>query len=176
MHYVLKNDKQDGMGAAPLPYGKVRIFIAAGPKDADQSTTFLGEDWGKFTPIDDEMQLYLGVAQDIVVRRTIDKNENHRIAGNLSDQEVTVKYEIENFKEQAVTLDVRENLRHLRDQLAWGQRPRCAMGAGQGHHVRCPRSRQEHVRAASVSRETAAPQPRWQSGEDRRETQRHPQE
>ncbi len=117
MHYVLKNDKKDGMGAAPLPYGKVRIFIAPGPKDADQSTTFLGEDWGKFTPIDDEMKLYLGVAQDIVVRRTIEKNERHRIAGNLSDQELTVKYEIENFKNQAVTLDVQENLRHLRDEV-----------------------------------------------------------
>jgi hypothetical protein len=105
------------MGAAPLPYGKVRIFIAPGPKDADQSTTFLGEDWGKFTPIDDEMKLYLGVAQDIVVRRTIEKNENHRIAGNLSSQEVTVKYEIENFKEQAVTLDVQENLRNLRNEV-----------------------------------------------------------
>jgi hypothetical protein len=117
MHYVLKNDKANGMGAAPLPYGKVRIFIGPGQKDADQSTTFLGEDWGKFTPIDDQMQLYLGVAQDIVVRRTIEKNENHRIAGNLSNQEVTVKYEIENFKEQAVTLDVQENLRHLRDEV-----------------------------------------------------------
>ena len=39
------------------------------------STAFLGEDWGKFTPMDDEMRLYLGVAQDIVVKRTIDKNE-----------------------------------------------------------------------------------------------------
>jgi hypothetical protein len=117
MHYVLKNDKANAMGIAPLPYGKVRIFIAPGPKDADQSTTFLGEDWGKFTPIDDEMKLYLGVAQDIVVRRTIDKNENHRIAGNLSDQEVTVKYEIENFKDKAVTLDVQENLRHLRNEV-----------------------------------------------------------
>ena len=27
MHYVLKNDKADNLGAAPLPYGKVRIFI-----------------------------------------------------------------------------------------------------------------------------------------------------
>jgi hypothetical protein len=117
MHYVLKNDHANGMGVAPLPYGKVRIFIAPGPKDADQSTTFLGEDWGKFTPIDDEMKLYLGVAQDIVIRRTIEKNENHRIAGNLSNQEVTVKYEIENFKDQAVTLDVQENLRHLRDEV-----------------------------------------------------------
>ena len=34
------------------------------------------------------MKLYLGVAQDIVVKRTIDKNDNRRIAGNLFNHEV----------------------------------------------------------------------------------------
>ncbi len=115
MHYVLKNDKQNNLGGAPLPYGKVRIFIE-GSGD-DKATAFLGEDWGKFTPIDDEMKLYLGVAQDIVVKRTIEKNESKRIAGNLHNYEVIVKYEIENFKEQEVTLDVTENLRHIRNEI-----------------------------------------------------------
>ncbi len=115
MHYVLKNDKDNKLGLAPLPYGKARIFIAG--RNPDQSATFLGEDWGKFTPIDDEMKLYLGVAQDIVVKRIIEKNENHRVAGNLSSQEVVVSYEIENFKEQAVTLDVTEGLRFLRGEV-----------------------------------------------------------
>ena len=120
MHYVIKNDRAGGLGGAPLPFGKVRMFIA--PKDAkaaegDATTTFLGEDWGKFTPIDDEMKLYLGLAQDIVVKRTIDKNERHKIAGNLYDQEIIVKYEIENFKEQAVTLNVAESLAYVRNEL-----------------------------------------------------------
>ncbi len=115
MHYVLKNDKDDHLAPAPLPEGKVRIFIEGA--DKDKGTTFLGEDWGKFTPVDDEMRLYLGVAQDIVVKRTIDKNENLRIAGNLSNQSVVVKYEIENFKDQAVTLDVVENLRQVRNEV-----------------------------------------------------------
>ncbi len=117
MHYVLKNDKANNMGAAPLAYGKVRIFIEGGVQDKEKSTAFLGEDWGKFTPIDDEMRLYLGVAQDIVVKRTIDKNENIRVAGNLYNQSVVLKYEIENFKDQAVTLDIVENLRFVRNQL-----------------------------------------------------------
>jgi hypothetical protein len=117
MHYVLKNDKAHHLGAAPLPYGKVRIFIeGAGPK-AEASTAFLGEDWGKFTPKDDEMRLYLGVAQDIVVKRTIERNETKRVTGNLHNHDVVVKYEIENFKKQAVTLDVAENLRHLRNEI-----------------------------------------------------------
>jgi hypothetical protein len=113
MHYAIKNDKAGKLGTAPLPAGKVRIFIEGGKEN---STAFLGEDWGKFTPIDDEMKLYLGVAQDIVVKRTIEKNERHRTAGNLYDQEVIVKYEIENHKSQAVTLDVSENLRQIRTE------------------------------------------------------------
>jgi hypothetical protein len=115
MHYVLKNAKSDNLGAAALPYGKVRIFIEGnGP---DKATTFLGEDWGKFTPIDDEMKLYLGVAQDVVVKRTIDRNNNIRVAGNLFNQELVIKYEIENFKDKPVTLDVVENVHAIRNEV-----------------------------------------------------------
>jgi hypothetical protein len=115
MHYVLKNDKNNKLGEAAFPYGKVRIFIEG--NNPEKTTTFLGEDWGKFTPIDDEMKLYLGVAQDISIKRTIDRNNNQRVAGNLSNQDVIVKFEIENFKDKPVTLDVAENLRYLRNQL-----------------------------------------------------------
>lgn len=114
MHYVLKNDKANHLGIAPLQYGKVRIFIDG---NGEGNTAFLGEDWGKFTPIDDEMKLYLGVAQDVVVKRTIDKNEVKRIGGNVFNQEIVLKYEIENFKDQPITLDVVENLRHIRNEL-----------------------------------------------------------
>ncbi len=113
MHYVLKNDKANHLGAAPLQYGKVRIF----QEDGHGGTAFIGEDWGKFTPLDDEMRLYVGVAQDVVVKRTIDKNEQRRIAGNLYDREVVVKFEIENFKDKAVVLDVAENVRAIRNEL-----------------------------------------------------------
>ena len=114
MHYVLKNDQANQLGAHPLPYGKVRIFIDGGQPG---QTAFLGEDWGKFTPIDDEMKLYLGVAQDVVVKRTIEKNERKHVGGNVYDHEVILKFEIENFKDQAVTLDVVENLRHVRNEI-----------------------------------------------------------
>jgi hypothetical protein len=63
------------------------------------------------------MKLYLGVAQDVVVKRTIEKNENKKIGGNVSHQEVILKYEIENFKDKEVTLDVVENLRHVRNEV-----------------------------------------------------------
>ena len=102
MHYVIKNDKADGLGTAPLPDGKVRIFIDGGKDAAAGGAAFLGEDWGKFTPVDDEMRLYLGTAQDVVVKRTLERNEHHRTAGNLYDAEVIVKYEIENRKDKAI--------------------------------------------------------------------------
>jgi hypothetical protein len=115
MHYVLKNDKKNGLGGAPLESGKVRIFIeGGGPEDP---TAFLGEDWGKFTPVDDEMRLYLGVAQDVVVKRIIERNNKRRIAGNLYEYEVIVKFEIENRKDQPITLDVAEDIRNLRNQI-----------------------------------------------------------
>ncbi len=113
MHYVLKNDKENNLGLAPLQFGKVRIF----QDDGRGSTAFLGEDWGKFTPLDDEMRLYVGTAQDVVVRRTIDKNEQKRVAGNLFHREVIIKYEIENFKDKAVRLDVQESLRYIRNEV-----------------------------------------------------------
>jgi hypothetical protein len=118
MHYALKNSAASQLGKAPLPFGKARIFIE--PRDArdpNASTTFLGEDWGKFTPVDDEMKLFLGVAQDIVVKRTIDKNNRVRVAGSLYNQEVVLKFEIENFKDQPVTLDINETLRNVRSEV-----------------------------------------------------------
>jgi hypothetical protein len=116
MHYVINNDSAHGLGKAPLPYGKVRIFIEGAGENAQSSTAFLGEDWGKFTPRDDEMRLYLGVAQDIVVKRTLEHNEMQRVAGNLHNSDIIMKYEIENFKREPVTLDVVESTRHLRNE------------------------------------------------------------
>lgn len=120
MHYVLRNTKEKKLGRAPLQYGKVRIF----QEDGRGGTAFLGEDWGKFTPLDDEMRLSVGTAQDVVVRRTVDRNDQTRVAGNLYHREVVVKYEVENFKDSAVTLDIGENLRALRTEVTGGDNGR----------------------------------------------------
>jgi len=113
MHYVLKNDAAHQLGQFALPAGKVRIFQA----DNSGGSAFIGEDWGQFTPLDDELKLYLGLAQDIVVKRTIEKSEQQVVAGNLYRHKVVIKYEIENFKNAPLTLDVREDVRALRNQL-----------------------------------------------------------
>jgi hypothetical protein len=113
MHYVLKNDEEHNLGAFPLMAGKVRIF----QDDGRGTVAFLGEDWADFTPRDDEMTLYLGVAKDIVVKRTIERRDQKRVLGKLFDYDVIVKYEIENFKDSAVTLDIAESMPQLRREI-----------------------------------------------------------
>lgn len=120
MHYVLKNDKENGLGRFPLQPGKARIF----QDDGKGTTAFLGEDWAAFAAKDDELKLFLGVAKDIVVTRTIEKRERQQTAGPLSDYDIVVKYEIENFKDQPVTIDLAESVELLfREVVGNPQRP-----------------------------------------------------
>ena len=105
-----------GLGAGALPFGKARIF----QEDGNGGSAFVGEDWARFTPRDDELALYLGVARDIVVKRTIERSDRERISGELYRYDLVVKYEIENFKETPVTLDLVEHLRALRAEIGRG--------------------------------------------------------
>ncbi len=71
MYYRLINDKENKMGAFPLPYGKMRLFIKEPTSGGDEvrSQAFLGEDWAKYTPLFAPLDLYVGVAQDVKVER-----------------------------------------------------------------------------------------------------------
>ncbi len=113
MHYVLCNDRANGLGAYPLMPGKARIF----QDDGRGSVAFLGEDWAPFTPRDDDMALYLGVAKDIVIKRTIERRDERRVLGRLKEHDVVVKFEIENFKDTAVVLDIAEAIPSLRQEI-----------------------------------------------------------
>jgi len=113
MQYVLTNDEKHQMGRWPLPRGKARIFQI----DAQGGEAFLGEDWGEFTPIDDEMKLYLGLARDVKVERTVERNKRHTVHANRYHQEVIVKYTVQNFKDKACVLDIEEDLNALRNEF-----------------------------------------------------------
>lgn len=113
MHYVLKNDTENKLGAFPLMFGKARIF----QDDGRGTVAFLGEDWLQFTPLDDEAALYLGVSKDIVVKRTMDRRKQKRVRGQLYDYDIIIKFEIENFKDHAVTLDIAEHLTAIRNEI-----------------------------------------------------------
>jgi hypothetical protein len=113
-YYLMKNEKAAGLGGYPMPFGKVRIFL----KDAKGGEAFMGEDWGQFTPIDDEMKLYLGLARDVKVERTVKKNNRTQVHGNLHHQEVIVQYKMQNFKKEPLVLDIEEDMNALRDEFA----------------------------------------------------------
>jgi len=134
MHYKLTNDEKHGMGLFPLQPGKVRIFI----EDGRGGEAFLGEDWAKLTPLDDHMKLYLGQARDIVCKRIIQDNKRHVVRGNLFNQEIRIKYEIENFKDKPATLDIIEQMNRLARQ--YGGNPHgdaeWEIGAGTSKEIR----------------------------------------
>ena len=109
MHYRLTNDEKHKMGQFPLQPGKVRIFI----EDGKGGEAFLGEDWAGLTPLDDTMKLYLGESRDIVCTRIIESNERQGVRGNLVNQDIVIKYEIENFKDKPATLRIVEQLNRL---------------------------------------------------------------
>ena len=113
MHYEVKNDARNGLGVVPLEPGKVRIYL----QDGRGGQAFLGEDWGKLTPIGSKMRLYLGQARDIVCRRMVTFKEIRDIRGNLDDLQVRIRYEIENFKPDPVRLDMIEQLNRVADQF-----------------------------------------------------------
>ena len=118
MHYELKNDKENGLGLVPLEGGKVRIYI----NDNRGGEAFLGEDWGKLTPIGSKMRLYVGQAQDIVCKRMVEFKETRHIRGNLHDLQVRIRYEIENFKPLPARLDIIEQINAVADQFDHGAR------------------------------------------------------
>ena len=116
MHYRLENTAESGLGETALPAGKVRIFQQT---QRDEGAAFLGEDLADYTPVGRHADLFLGVAQDIVVRRTVEKIDQRPVAGNLVHWAVTVKYRIENFKDQPVTLRLAEQIEPLRQELGF---------------------------------------------------------
>ena len=113
MHYVLRNTTKRGLGAYPLMAGKARIF----QDDGRGTVAFLGEDWAPMTARGEDLALFLGVAQDVVVKRTIADRVEIPKVGPLKDVRVTVKFEIENFKDQEVTLDIAESMSALRSEV-----------------------------------------------------------
>lgn len=119
MHYVLRNDAAHGLGRFPLKPGKARIF----QDDGHGTVAFLGEDWAPFAARDDEWRLFVGVAKDVVVTRTVERREKRATAGPLSDYDIVVKYEIENFKDAPVVLDIAESIPRLRAEIL-GDKPR----------------------------------------------------
>jgi hypothetical protein len=95
------NDRTSGLGI-PLPAGKVRLF----KEDEDRSLEFVGEDLIAHTPKDEEVELTVGSAFDIVGERT--QVSRHKVTQReeVTDWEIKIR----NHKDVTVKVMVVEHL------------------------------------------------------------------
>ena len=110
--YKLANTQGAGLGEAILPAGRVRIQ----GEDGIGSTIFLGEDMLPATPPGEEAELRLGSVQDVTIKRRLMADEPFNVRRTrtspsrvvLQDVRREVRYELENFKNEPVTVHVHE--------------------------------------------------------------------
>jgi len=77
------NEEENGLGI-PLPKGILRVF----KEDSSGQLQFIGEDRIDHTPKDEEIDVYLGEAFDIVGERTV--SDRRHIGGNVYEYDVSV--------------------------------------------------------------------------------------
>ncbi len=112
IYYRISNSDEAGLGEAPIPGGKVRIFH----RDGKGGELFLGEDGMESLPIGGSAELFLGESRDISVRTAvmeqtpvnIRRNVENRIV--LYDLDEIVRFRVENFKDTPVTLNLRRHI------------------------------------------------------------------
>lgn len=100
MVYRLQNDAKHALGQFPLYAGKARLY----QKDSQGTQAFLGEDWGAYTPLMKPMDLYLGNAKEVKIERFAFASKEVNRRGVVVDVEEVWKFQLENFKKDAVPL------------------------------------------------------------------------
>lgn len=95
-----KNSKENHMGF-PLPAGTMRLYKA----DANDSLQFIGEDAIKHTPKDEDVDLKIGEAFDVVAERVQTDYQNIN-RGHESEWEVTIR----NHKDTDIAVQVLETI------------------------------------------------------------------
>ncbi len=96
-----KNSEANDLGM-PLPAGKIRLTKA----DTDGSEEFLGEDQIDHTPKDEEVEIKVGNAFDVVGETTT--LDTKRISDRV--QELTMQVKLRNHKKEDVTVSALYNL------------------------------------------------------------------
>jgi len=87
------NSEDNGLGI-PLPRGLVRVY----KEDSSGSLQFVGEDQIDHTPKDEELELYLGEAFDVVGERTV--MDRRQVMGNQWEYDVRIT--IRNHKDEDI--------------------------------------------------------------------------
>lgn len=99
VYYKFKNEEKSGLGM-PLPAGTIRVYQA----DSHGGALFVGEDRIAHTPKDEDVNIHIGNAFDVVSER---KQTDYK---KISDRVVELEYEItlRNHKEGPITVEVNE--------------------------------------------------------------------
>ena len=102
--YLRFKNREDNRMGIPLPAGKVRV---AKLDTADQSLEFIGEDLIDHTPKNENIQIKLGSAFDVVGER---RQVDFRFDSTAKVMEEDIEIKLRNQKDEPVTVIVRENL------------------------------------------------------------------
>jgi len=105
LFYVTSNTAANGLGKAPLPAGKMRVFI-----ETSDSVAFSGESAIDFTPLGSELAINIGKSREVKITQRKMKDERVNLRRNNSnhivlwDTDEAMTVDIENFKKEPVNL------------------------------------------------------------------------
>jgi hypothetical protein len=107
-----KNDKEHNLGETPIPDGVIKVFRTA---DEQAHLSYTGQAGFKYIPVDEDVELNLGLAPDVRVKPKLMKyitvNYSFDRRGNIDgfDEITTFKVEVENFRDIAARVEVTRN-------------------------------------------------------------------
>ena len=107
-----KNDEEHELGETPIPGGMLKVYRSADDKG---HLSYTGQSSFKYIPVDEDVELNLGVVGDVVVEPTLMdfKTENYRFDRdrNISGWDEIRKFKIEarNTRDIGVKVEIKRN-------------------------------------------------------------------
>lgn len=108
-----KNDKSHKLGQTPIPGGVLKVFRSV---NDEQHLSYEGQSAFKYIPVDEDVELSLGTAQDVIVKPTLmDYRTDHYTfdrKGQINgwDEVRTFRIEVKNTRNVTVKLEIKRNL------------------------------------------------------------------
>jgi hypothetical protein len=113
-----KNDTEHKLGQTPIPDGTLKVYRGV---DDQKHLSYEGQSSFKYIPVNEEVELNIGVVQDVVVEpKLMDyKTDSYRFNSSRNvegwDEIRTYKVEVRNTRDVGVKIEIRRNF----DASAW---------------------------------------------------------
>ena len=107
-----KNDEEHELGETPIPGGMLKVYRSV---DNRGHLSYTGQSSFKYIPVDEDVELNLGLVADVVVEPTLMdfKTENYRFDRRRNvtgwDEVRTFKIEVKNTREIPVKVEIKRN-------------------------------------------------------------------